>query len=178
MYFEDEDTSQEWTAVRNLYNASSLGKLIRFCAIAHRQAGRGTVAINAVKLDARKLSFENPFYESRMVDVITYGVKNETDITTDYWDLVIGPQNYMTEGLRPDCVYYLILLSSMKMEFSLHEHVCGINVTGITDVVPKRKIKSTATTTKATRQTSKKTTKQKSVMRISRTTPTKKKTTK
>jgi len=114
---------------------------------AHEAAGRGNVSINAVKLNTRVLTFQNPFYESRYIDVLTYGVKNETDYTTDWWDLVVGPLNYMTQGLRPDCVCYLTLLSSLKMEFSLYQHVCGINVTGITDVPLKKKNKPAATTT-------------------------------
>ena len=75
---------------------------------------------------------------------MSYGIKNVTDITVPSWHTIVGPQNYITKGIRPDCVCYLILANSLKMEFLLHEHVCGINATFLTGAQP------TTTTTMAT----------------------------
>ena len=99
-----------------------------FCAKAHEKAFGDKVRVDVAILNLRTLLFTNEAYRERRVDVITYSIEDGVPIQErrQYW--------YMTEGVRPDCVFYLspagarVPTGPRDREFKLHRRVCGIKV--------------------------------------------------
>jgi hypothetical protein len=93
-------------------------------------AQRGSIEVNGVIIRSRILVFKSASLKQRRVDVMAYSVNGVTHPKYDehYWYMVEGDHGYITEGKKPDCVYYLTLLSSYSMKFALAKHVCGIDV--------------------------------------------------
>ena len=100
----------------------------KYCEKAHKLAGYGRVKVVMVLLKARFLSFENPEFETRTIDVLSYGVEGELDQTKDenYYYLNYGNFWYIHDGRKPGCVYYLTDWNRTLREFRLNKYVCGL----------------------------------------------------
>lgn len=93
-------------------------------------AGKGSITVDSIIIRPRVLMFKNESYLRRRVDVLSYGIEGVTNSDYDekYWYMAEGDHTYITEGKTANCVYYLMLLNSYTMKFSLVKHVCGIDV--------------------------------------------------
>lgn len=127
---ENSEADLKWIGVRNAISRGDEPLLKNFCISAHKMARKGPIIVNSLILRPRILTFKNENYSRRRVDVLSYGISGVTHPKYDenYWYMAEGDHSYITEGKRPDCVYYLSLLNSMTMKFALVKHVCGIDV--------------------------------------------------
>jgi hypothetical protein len=105
-------------------------RLKRYCTEAHKVVGYGTGKANNTQVRPRVLTFKNPEYIPRMVDIAMYGIQNITNMYRDryYFWMLRDDYWYMTEGERDDCVYYVRHTNKTNNEFGLVKHVCGIYI--------------------------------------------------
>ena len=127
----DSAQSQFWDKARIWNLEHREPSLKRFCTAAHEQAGFGTPGrANYTSVKPRKLTFANPAYKSRMVDILMYGINGFTQPRADKWFFWLLRDDcwYMTEAESDECVYYVTHANRANHEFKLVKHVCGIRV--------------------------------------------------
>jgi hypothetical protein len=114
---DDVNSSGIWQRARDLNCDSNDDRLKNVSYQAHRKSFTGPVEVDTAILDVRNLMFTNVNYKTIRVDVIVYKI------------VEAGPFFFfITKGLRPDCVFYLVKVDGRSTLLQLGKHVCGISV--------------------------------------------------
>lgn len=99
-------------------------KFLRYlCTKIHELAGWGRVHVtDNFIFDSAVIAYQNPDYFPTDTDFLQYVIeipKNSGNQTEDHF--------FITEGLKEDCVLYLIPTSRTLTSFHIDHHVCGIH---------------------------------------------------
>lgn len=112
-----------WKTMRAWYHEIGEPKMKRTCELAHEKIGYGTnVTVYEAMLNIKERLFTNKNYTRRYIDVVTYRIEEGTSIweRRRYW--------YFTEGVRKDCIFYLMPDEPKTRQFKLHKQVCNVKV--------------------------------------------------
>lgn len=105
--------------------------LKKFCAEAHRLAGKEPIEVEVAFLRAITLTFSNKWYPERRIVVAAYGPVNpkaKDGLDRSFWYSHKPRPFYVTEGQGADCAYFVTKLGALDGNVILEDHVCGIHV--------------------------------------------------
>lgn len=123
--FSDKGILFDWKYVEKAYAVQDRKFLRYFCETLHQLAGWGTVKVNGrFEMDQAFLLYKNPMFFPSDVNYLQYVIQEpqtfEGNVTMTHF--------YITQGLKEDCIFYLIPTNYQKLDaFNVGHHVCGVH---------------------------------------------------